>query len=622
MSVESHRLRKPTHNGRVDITALVEGVEAVLGKVAMWLKSIPMRWVILLSLAFALRVWGLDFGLPNLSRPDEQNIANAAVLNILNAAFQGRLDLNPYFFNYPSLFIYATTICLGLYYLLGHCLGFFLDWDSFIQLYRNDWTSFLLIQRALSVLAGVFGVWAMARLGAALSDSNRFGLACGFLLAVTYLHVRDSHFGVTDISATTLATLSLWQSIQALREENQRALTRAAVLAGLAASTKYPLGLVAVAPILVFYLLARAQGAQGGDFSRKTALVKREIHLLLCLVGAFFLASPFVLFDFSTFWADFSWQQDSFQRVFEREDIDVGWIRHLNFSLLHGLGPMYLLAGLAGMVMAAWSREKIHWPLLTFAVLFYGVMGGNKTVFVRYAIPLIPIFCLYAVFCLEQIWKKLPGSIIARCVVLSILILLVSGPGLSQCLRLDWLLAQPDTRSSARNWLLQYLQPGDSVGVGKSLSHIDLPSSYAKYFLIPVEASGSSPHWPGHFMLPKEGKTAYLPNLRNEHNINTYNDVDFLRRKKIRYVAVASTPLKLFGTPDVELAALRNNPGLKLVAQFKNTCDERLEPPESAYDWEDAFYVPFTEPGALCRPGPTVLIYEVLPAAGRGQKSR
>ena len=57
-----------------------------------------------LTLALALRVWALDFGLPHtLTRPDED-----AVVSVALRFFQRNLD--PGFFDWPSLFMYVVAV--------------------------------------------------------------------------------------------------------------------------------------------------------------------------------------------------------------------------------------------------------------------------------------------------------------------------------------------------------------------------------------------------------------------------------------------------------------------------------------------------------------------------------
>ena len=69
-----------------------------------------LLWVILI-LAGTLRFWGLDFGMPFIAaRPDEGQVVGTAA-GLVSAG-----TLNPHFFAYPSLFLYAlgavyATVC-------------------------------------------------------------------------------------------------------------------------------------------------------------------------------------------------------------------------------------------------------------------------------------------------------------------------------------------------------------------------------------------------------------------------------------------------------------------------------------------------------------------------------
>ena len=89
----------------------------------------------ILLLAAALRFWGLDTGLPNMSRPDEQNISRPVVQTVLQSFFNGHPSLNPEFFIYPSLYMYMLTLAYGVYYLLGHLAGSCNNGADFIRLY-------------------------------------------------------------------------------------------------------------------------------------------------------------------------------------------------------------------------------------------------------------------------------------------------------------------------------------------------------------------------------------------------------------------------------------------------------------------------------------------------------
>src|SRR5690606_7811106 len=121
--------------------------------------------------------------LPNLARPDEQNIATTAVMQIIGSFARGEASLNPQFFYYPTLYIYLVTLSYTLFYLLGHLIGFFPDINSFAKLFLDDWSHFLLISRLLTVAFALLNVWAMTRLAACVTRSRAWGLLGGLLLA-------------------------------------------------------------------------------------------------------------------------------------------------------------------------------------------------------------------------------------------------------------------------------------------------------------------------------------------------------------------------------------------------------------------------------------------------------
>ncbi len=576
----------------------------------------------ILLVAVLLRAWALDFGLPNLTRPDEQNIANAALIHILQTFFAGTPDLNPQFFNYPSLFIYLVGFCYAIYYLLGHLLGYFADGMRFFDLYFNDWSSFFYISRWLSVIFGTLTVWAAYRLGKVFFQSRPLGIITAFLLAVTYPHVRDSHFGVTDITATFWTTLCLWQAVEAFQRKHWRSLRLAAIFAGLAASTKYPNGLVAIAPLIALYFMRADEGYKLGDFLNRTPLLKQGLALIGWVAAAFLLTSPFVLLDFQTFQKHFEWQQQSFRQLSTVGVQVSGWIYYLTFSLWQGLGPVYLgfsLLGIAlGAIQAIKHQQKTAWILLSFVAIYYLAIGSGKTVFVRYIIPLLPVLAVYAVCAMQwlirQMQTRLPLTIPAP-VAYGILIIAIAGTTLMKSVAFDCTLAKPDTRTLARNWLIANLKPGDGVGIGKLLSHIDMPNHYKKYILAPQERLEMPNGSPLRFIEPKEIEAQDQPiNARQERNINTYTNAAALRARNIRYVVLGKTVLKAFEAPAFELEKAARNPELKLVQRFSPTASNN-EPPENAYDPYDAFYIPYSQPNAIQRPGPDILIYEVLPSS-------
>src|SRR5215210_182409 len=102
---------------------------------------------IILLVALGARLWGIDFGLPSpYCRPDEEAVA-AVSLSIF-----GR-NLNPHFFDWPTLFMYAVASCLLPYFQVGRYLGWFRGEGHFVHVNAADITVVFLIARILSVIS-------------------------------------------------------------------------------------------------------------------------------------------------------------------------------------------------------------------------------------------------------------------------------------------------------------------------------------------------------------------------------------------------------------------------------------------------------------------------------------
>src|SRR5439155_19126059 len=112
-----------------------------------------------------------------------------------------------------------------------------------------------LLARLDSALIGTGSVWLIFGIGRALF-TREVGLLGALFLAVSFLHVRDSHYGVNDVPATGLLLLSLYFSAQIVRDPRHRWYLLAGLAGGLATSAKYSMGFFFV-PLLVAHLMSR-----------------------------------------------------------------------------------------------------------------------------------------------------------------------------------------------------------------------------------------------------------------------------------------------------------------------------------------------------------------------------
>jgi 4-amino-4-deoxy-L-arabinose transferase-like glycosyltransferase len=291
----------------------------------------------LLGLALALRVVGLQYGLPfgTILNPDEQSIVPRAWRMVHG------YGLDPHWFDYPTLVLYV--------------LAPFQAWDA---------SPSLLTARIVIVLFGLAAVAAAWWLGRTAYGDVAGGVAAA-VVAVQTTTVAYSHMAVTDVPLMVgvAAALALMVSDR---------LAWAGLVAGLATSAKYP-GLFLLVPLVV---------AGWGRWRRLAGSV--------ALGAASFLAtSPYVLVHPALAWRDAS-------RV-QRLARD-GWLgfEHDSFALFsftgrlwHTLGPALIVVA-AGVVVALVVRRKTDLILVSFVVAYFIDLLTIRAHFDRYLLPLVP----------------------------------------------------------------------------------------------------------------------------------------------------------------------------------------------------------------------------------------
>ncbi len=147
----------------------------------------------ILLLGAALRIWGLDQGLPfTMSRPDEREALDHTV------AFPTG-DLDPGWLVYPNPFFWLLYAWIGGVLAIGRLVDPTLP--DYATLLRERMGDAILVGRWLAALVGtgtIAIVWTLARRTA----GTLAAVVAAALLAVCFLHVRDSHAMKADVFLT------------------------------------------------------------------------------------------------------------------------------------------------------------------------------------------------------------------------------------------------------------------------------------------------------------------------------------------------------------------------------------------------------------------------------------
>ena len=562
------------------------------------LEKVYLLWLILILLVgFALRLWGISFGLPNEHcRPDESTLVHKA-LSI------GSGDLNPHFFNYPSLHFYFLALLYSIYFGVGWAGGVFAGLEDFQRQYFIDPSALFLIGRCFSALLGTSSVFLTYLIGRHLAGKRAGLLSAGFL-SLAFLHVRDSHFLTVDIPATFHLLLAYVFILRYLDAPARRDLFLSGVFLGLSVSTKYSLALFAIS-----VAVAAVFGQNPRSFRNLVWKDLITVMAITCL--AFMAGSPFTLLDFKTFWRDLSYERAHFA-LGHGLDLGRGWIYHANFTLPHSLGWPLFAAALLGCIWLLSRHRLKDVVLLIGLIVYYGVAGSGKTVFMRYMLPLVPFLCVAAGTLLDRATQGWKG----RWVVL--LAGLFSAPPGYAILQHNLLLARTDTRLLATQWIEDHLSQDTKLALyGNNdfgfphihrsrnsllgqLSDLQAAGLGAKRLERALE-SGAYPVEPSYQVIELR-----LLNPLKLRSIWTTHSTALLAREGVFWIVTHEHPLVYSRIDPVFLAQLeRDAVPVKSFNPFKEGKDI------PTYDPIDAYYVPLAGFGAVERPGPLLKIWRL-----------
>jgi hypothetical protein len=525
-------------------------------------------WLLAILIAGALpRLLALDFGFPGLFRPDEELVLGPAL------RFHSG-DLNPHQFDYPTLYLYVVSLLLLLVRVAWDTLA--LAGTSFEALTRlHHGAPPYLVGRALTAILGVAGLHAVYRLGRTAAGS-RVGLLAAGMLAVNYIHLRDSHFATTDVPLTLVMTHALVAQLQVVRRGRLRDYCWAGLLAGLAGSVKYTgLGLC------VSLLLAHAIRRTGRTGSFSPASLGRPLLALSLVAVAFLLTSPYVLLDFSTASQRLDLRPPFVPVLQVRgapppQDLS-GWGWLLGRGLWYGAGPAVEALWLLALSWATWRllRHGVQrcatWLLLIgYQIALTVPLVLSPWAFVRYVMPLLPVTMVlvsaFVLVCVRRFVSGRRATLVAA--------LLLAGASLDPAVRAArtvQMMRLPDTRHAARLWIGSFVPPGSAL-----------------------------------FAHPAHGfNRPVLP-----HGYRYENLLD-VQRVSAEWVLLEQAPVACF-TPEVpeELLLWIRAHG-ELAARFDPYAPSSRHAP--VYDPQDAFYVPLAGHGAVRAPGPLLEIYRLPP---------
>ena len=411
---------------------------------------------LVLVLAITLRMWGITWGLPWVFHPDEFHYAAPAQRMVESG------DPNPRYFRNPSLLTYLVAGEL----LVARAAGLALD-----ALTPAGPNAAYLLARLSSALLGTAGVGLVFALGSILFD-RRTGLGAALLLAVGFLHVRDSHYGVNDVPATTLLTLSLCGTSLILQKPARRWYLLAGLAGGLATSTKYNMGFFFVPLLVAHWATTRRRPEERG-----LATLEPLTWAGVAAVVGLLLGTPYALLDPHRFLADFVIEYRIGDAATTGQAQEAVPLLYLT-GLVQGFGALPLLLVAVGVGLALRCRRAATLVLLAYPFAYLAFMLSKPLFVARLELPLLPSCSVLAAYAATRLAEHFPVR--WRRLGLVGLWLATAAQPLLNDLRHNQLLSRPDTRIVASEWVQANLPAGSHI-VTQTYGLRDVSARYRGY---------------------------------------------------------------------------------------------------------------------------------------------
>jgi 4-amino-4-deoxy-L-arabinose transferase-like glycosyltransferase len=427
-----------------------------------WREASDMRpsrlgLLLVLAVAAALRFWALGHGIPHALSVDEPEIVERA-LRMMRAG-----TLNPHFFDYGQLLIYIQLFVSVIRFIVGSVTG---AWDSLAQVTSD---SFYLWGRAVTAAFGVATVFVVFRIG--LRWGARHALLAAALMALMPLHVRYSHYVLTDIPLTFFVATAMLMSLTAHERPVIRAFALAGAMAGLAAAVKYNGGLALLMPLLACWMTPAARPSR--------------LACSIAAVGgaavAFFMTAPFTILDLPGFLDRFASLTAEYRNGAPPAEAGIIiYLKHLRLQF--GVPGMLLITGglLMGVIRSVRGPGRVPWAVaLVFTVPYFLIVADQRIIYARYMLPIVPMLCILAATAVisgVSLLRRYEFPRGVRTALIAGLTIALLGPPAMTAVGFARIIARTSTTDLAYRWILANVPEGSRIV--QEGNHLTFPPRY------------------------------------------------------------------------------------------------------------------------------------------------
>lgn len=408
---------------------------------------------LIVFIALILRIYGIYPGYPDI-HPDESSSYSTSVHLLYNF-------LKPDRFDYPAGVPFINGIAYIIFFIPLYVLKIILfNFDAFFQFIFNPHNFFIQHKEAIfgnrdfyamywtRMITAVFGAASVLLLYLAGKKlfNKEVGLFAAFFLAVNYLHVVRSHFGLPDVYNGFFALLSLYVSAFILEKNTMRRYLLAGFVAGMAFALKYQV--FSLLPFITVHLIWTIRQKNIWYFFHKNV-----IFAAFVFIATFLIINPYYLLNISD--AIRMNKQDV-----ARYRIGDLMLRPYPYFYLYYWGidklpSIMVVLGVISMLFRSTFRFILIFPF-AFVFMFFMTYYSQGGIFTRNfatVMPYLMLFAGYGMYTLLRLFKNKYKHTLAVKVLVVVLILGINGSSIKNSLILDKYYSEPWNETKLGEWL-------------------------------------------------------------------------------------------------------------------------------------------------------------------------
>ncbi len=360
------------------------------------------------------------------------------------------LDFNPHYFHNPPFLTYIYALAMFVYSLVWKFFGLFIHLPEFMDQWRREPGSFYTIARAISAFFGVGACYIMYLIGRKLFNRD-VGTISSIVLCFCFLHVRDSHYAVNDITSLFFTMIAFYYIADMWKEGRGGRYALAGIMSGIAIATKYNTGIILFSFIAFFFLQKPFLWHWRGIFT---------YFVFLC--SAFFVFCPWIVLDGGAFWRGFAEQAMMTRNPWE-EFTESSYIKIIK-ALLWGVGWVPVAMSVAGFAILI-KEKRLLLLISSFPVIYYLFMGMSDLFFARFTMPIIPFISLLCGVLIWSISKRF--GVEKRGFIILLLTVAAIFQSLIFTIAHNRLIGVKDSRIVAGEWMNQHVSTGSRIVIDR-----------------------------------------------------------------------------------------------------------------------------------------------------------